>query len=65
MMTILLNMTLFLASGLFALLFFHRGDFYGTGGLMVSRASILYILGGIILLVGGLIRILGSEIPNQ
>ena len=61
-MTIFLNIALFVATGLFGILFFNGGDFYGTAGFLISRTSLLYILGGAILIVGGLVRAVGPGI---
>jgi hypothetical protein len=61
-MTIILNVVLFLVSGLFSVLFFSRWDFYGFADTMASRTTILYILGGIILTLGGIVRLLNPGI---
>ena len=64
-MTTFLNLALFFASGFFAIHFFQRADFYGIAGFMVSRSSLLYILGGIILITGGFIRAISFPMPAE
>lgn len=63
-MNIVLNIALFIASGLFAVLFFSRTDFIILGDLSANRTTILYFLGGAILVIGAIIRIFTSELSG-
>jgi hypothetical protein len=61
-MSVALNVLLFLVSGTFSVTFFSQAHFYGFGETLVSRPTLLYALGGVVLLLGGLTRAIDPEI---
>jgi len=60
-MKIIADIVLFISSGLLAVMFFNRSDFYGIGNLFVPKSTVLYILAGVVLIAGGFTRLLGPE----
>jgi len=61
-MSIAINILLFIFSGLFSLLFFSEANVFGFGDTAVSRSTILYLIGGLVLIFGAMARILSPAI---
>jgi len=61
-MTTVVQLLLFVVSGLFSLVLFSHGRFFATsfGDMDFSKADLLCVLGGAVLLLGGLARFMSQ-----
>ena len=61
-MSVVINILLFIFSGLFSLVFFGQSSLFGFGDTMVSKSTVLYLIGGFVLILGAIARVLSPEI---